>query len=314
MAVQNENIAGGGDRSPVLDRSETAGGATDGGGDSDTRPEPQKDLTSEERRIVVETKSLRAAVIYEIIRTEGEGELRRDVSALWWSGVVAGLSIAFSFITPAMIAAGLPAFPGADLVAKAGYAVGFLMVILGGQQLFTENVLTAVLPAITHNTAAWWGSLLRLWSVVLAANISGCLVVALFIASFPVLPETSGPELQRIVLHLMENSATEMFIKGIGAGWVIAALVWMLPSSQGSEFVVIALMTYLIALFEFTHIVAGSAEVIYGWYVGIVSANDGVLRFFLPTLAGNIVGGTVLFTALSYAQVRKEIKEAPPVS
>ena len=72
----------------------------------------------------------------------------------------------------------------------------------------------------------------------------------------------------------------------------------------------IGLLTYLIALFQFTHIVAGSAEVLYGWVAGLVAFRDVALKFFLPTLAGNVFGGTVLFSLLSYAQVREEIFEA----
>ena len=59
-----------------------------------------------------------------------------------------------------------------------------------------------------------------------------------------------------------------MFTKGIVAGWLIAALVWMLPSAEGTEIFVITLITYLIALGGFTHVVAGSAEALYLWLAG----------------------------------------------
>ncbi len=101
-----------------------------------------------------------------------------------------------------------------------------------------------------------------------------------------------------------------MFAKGIGAGWIIAALVWILASSEGLQFFVIGLLTYLIALFGFTHIVAGTAEVLYGVLTGVTSYGQAFGDFFLPTLAGNIFGGTVLFSVLSYAQVREEISAA----
>jgi formate/nitrite transporter FocA (FNT family) len=106
---------------------------------------------------------------------------------------------------------------------------------------------------------------------------------------------------------MMSNSPAEMFAKGIGAGWLIAAVVWILASTQGADFIVIALLTYLIALFDFTHIVAGSVEALYGVAKGIIGFDSAVFRFFLPTLAGNVFGGTVLFSVLSYAQVREEI-------
>ncbi len=264
-------------------------------------------LSREEVKQVKEARRPRAAVVYEIVRTEGEAELIRPFSALWWSGVAAGISIGFSFLSEAALAAHLPASDWRPIIAKLGYAVGFLIVILGRQQLFTENVLTAVLPVISRRKLDWLLSMVRLWSIVLAANVAGCFVFALALSALPIVGADVSRELGEIVAHLMQNSPTEMFAKGIGAGWIIAALVWILASSDDLHFFVIGLLTYLIALFGFTHIVAGSVEAIYGVLVGVISPWQAFGVFFLPTLAGNIFGGTVLFSVLSYAQVREEI-------
>ena len=106
----------------------------------------------------------------------------------------------------------------------------------------------------------------------------------------------------------MANSPVEMFVKGIAAGWLIAALVWMLPSAEGTEIFVITLITYIIALGDFTHIIAGSVEAIYMWLIGEVSFWAMTGGFFIPTLLGNVAGGTVLFAVISYAQVREELE------
>ncbi len=264
-------------------------------------------LSEEERQQVREAKSPRAAVVYEIIRVKGDTELKRPVSALWWSGVAAGISIGLSFLTEAVLAAHLPASESSALIAKLGYAVGFLVVILGHQQLFTENVLTAVLPVISRKSMLWFGRMLRLWGIVLAANIAGCAIFALFLAKMPIVDADTARAMAGVIERLMSNSPYEMFAKGIGAGWLIAALVWILSSTEGADFLMVTLITYLIALFGLTHIVAGTAEVIYGYLVGMVKPEVGLFGFFLPTLAGNVVGGTVLFSVLSYAQVREEI-------
>lgn len=254
-----------------------------------------------------EARRPRAAVVYEIVRVEGEAELVRPFSALWWSGVAAGISIGFSFLTEAALAAHLPPSEWRPIIAKLGYAVGFLIVILGRQQLFTENVLTAVLPVISRRRLDWLVSMIRLWCIVLAANVVGCFIFALAFGILPIVSPDVAREMSGIVESLMRNGPWEMFAKGIGAGWIIAALVWILASTEDLHFFVIGLLTYLIALFGFTHIVAGTAEVLYGVLTGTVSAPDALLVFFLPTLAGNIFGGTVLFSVLSYAQVREEI-------
>lgn len=269
--------------------------------------EPAAGLTREEREHVREAVPDRAPVHYEIIRLQGETELRRPASALWWSGVVAGMSIGLSFLSQAALTSYLPAAEWTPLVARLGYAVGFLVVILGHQQLFTENVLTAVLPVMSRWQLSWLGRMLRLWGLVLAANVVGCTVFALFFAQLPVVSSEVSAEMGKIVEHLMQNAPEDMFIKGIGAGWMIAALVWILSASEGVEFLAITVLTYLIALFGFTHVVAGSCEAIYGYLIGMISLEDAVVGFFLPTLAGNVFGGTVLFSVLCYAQVREEI-------
>ena len=92
-------------------------------------PAPKDGLTREETRSVSERRKLRAAVVYEIIRFEGEGELARSIPALWWSALAAGLSIGFSVLAQALLKAYLPDMPGAALIESIGYSVGFLIVI-----------------------------------------------------------------------------------------------------------------------------------------------------------------------------------------
>jgi formate/nitrite transporter FocA (FNT family) len=277
--------------------------------DGEEIPEAKVGLSRAEKSHVKGGTRLRAVVVYEIVRTEGEGELGRTFPALWWSGLAAGISIGFSFLTEAVLAAHLPDFEWKTIIAKLGYAVGFLVVILGRQQLFTENTLTAVLPVITRRSLNWLIGMLRLWTIVLAANLVGCLIFAAAVSSARMVSPEVTTELHAIVQAMMQNTPWMMFAKGIGAGWIIAALVWMLPSSEGAEFAVIGLMTYLIALCGFTHVVAGSAEALFGVLTGDITLQNAVFGFFLPTLAGNVVGGTVLFAVLSYAQVRTEIME-----
>ena len=272
-------------------------------------PAPKDGLTREETRSVSERRKLRAAVVYEIIRFEGEGELARSIPALWWSALAAGLSIGFSVLAQALLKAYLPDMPGAALIESIGYSVGFLIVILSRQQLFTENTLTAVLPVIARRQLDWLLVMLRLWGIVLLGNLAGCFLFAGFLAYSGALSPDMADAVRAIGTKLMANTPFEMFVKGIVSGWLIAALVWMLPSAEGTEIFVITLITYLMALGGFTHVVAGSAEAFYLWLEGHESLSRIVFGFFLPTLAGNVFGGTLLFAVLSYAQVREEIEE-----
>ena len=98
-----------------------------------------------------------------------------------------------------------------------------------------------------------------------------------------------------------------MFFRGIASGFLIAAMVWMIPSAESAKFAVVTLMTYLIAIGGFTHIVAGSLEA----YMLVIAGDwawwQMIVQFFIPVLTGNVIGGTALFAVISYAQVMEEI-------
>ncbi len=264
-------------------------------------------LSEEERSQVAEAQRPRPVVIYEIIRTEGENELTRPFSSLWWSGVAAGISIGFSFVGQAALAAYLPDAVWKPFVTSFGYALGFLIVILARQQLFTENVMTAVLPVVSRLELSWLLSMLRLWGIVLTANMVGCLIFAYAFAQLPFTRAAVNAELMKLVHELTVGSPLQTFAEGIGGGWLIAALVWILAATEGGEFFIITLLTYFVALLGFRHIVADTAEALYGWFKGQITFEDLAFIYFFPTLAGNVFGGTVLFSLLSYAQVREEI-------
>ena len=169
-------------------------------------PPPPEGLTREETRSVAQRKRLRAAVVYEIIRVEGEGELARSFGALWWSALAAGLSIGFSVLAQGMLKAYLPNTPGAAIVENLGYSVGFLIVILSRQQLFTENTLTVVLPVIARKEWKWLPAMLRLWGIVLAANLVGCFLFAAFLAYSGALSPEIADGIKAVGAKLMANS------------------------------------------------------------------------------------------------------------
>lgn len=262
----------------------------------------QDDLADVENRL-----RLRAAVVYEIIRQEGEEELARKPTSLWWSGVAAGLSIGFSVVAEGLLLAHLPDADWRPLVDNLGYSVGFLIVILARQQLFTENTLTAVLPLVASPSFRQLGMTLRLWGVVFAANMVGAIIFAWGLSSGVFFTPAAQDAFLEISHHLMEMDSAQMFLRGIAAGWIIATLVWLLPSSGNSSVLIIVLLTYLIALAELAHVVAGSVEAFLLVFHGDIPWSEAVFGFMLPALAGNIVGGSALFAIIVYAQVREEI-------
>ena len=264
-------------------------------------------ITEREAEHVEERSSPRTPVIYEVVSRLGEEEMARPAVSLWWSGVAAGLSISFSPLAQAILQTHLPDAPWRHLVSSLGYTVGFVMVVLARQQLFTENTITVVLPVLAEPTIKNLLRLCRMWAIVLVANVAGTLAAAVFCTYTPVLT----PELRDAMLavsgHLLDHSWLEMAFRGVSAGFLIAAMVWLIPSSEGAQFHVITLMTYLIAAGGFMHIVAGSVEAFMLVLHGDLTWWAMVADFFVPVLIGNVVGGTALFALISYAQVMQEI-------
>ncbi|WP_299823211.1 formate/nitrite transporter family protein [uncultured Jannaschia sp.] len=270
-------------------------------------------LTEAEEEKVVDRLSLRAPAVYAVIKEEGEAEIARPTGALFWSGLVAGIAMGFSVLTLALMQMHLPDTEWAPLVASVGYATGFLIVILGRQQLFTENTITVVLPLVSERSRSALGQVARVWSVVLIANWIGCVVVALGLVTFSLVPADVSAAVLDVSQHYAELTAFTAFRQGIGAGFLIAAMVWMMPAAQGSEFVLVTATAWLIALGGFTHVIAGMVEIAALVLAGELSVVDGLLTLTLPTLAGNVLGGTGLFTLLAYAQVKSEVDAADPV-
>ncbi|MHC8356972.1 formate/nitrite transporter family protein [Pseudomonas sp. LB3P81] len=264
------------------------------------------DLSAKEQHEVEKNQPPRAAVLHEIIRTQGDQELERSVAALWWSALAAGLTMGLSLMAMGLLNSRLPDAEGFKVIASFGYCAGFLAVILARQQLFTENTLTAVLPIMSKPTLGNFGRLLRLWSVVLVGNLCGTLLVAYVMLHLPIFDSKTDLAFLDIGRKVMENDASQMFAKGIVSGWMIATMVWMIPSMESARMWIIILITYFMALGDFTHIVVGSVEVSYLVFAGELPWKDFWLVFAGPTLVGNIIGGSFIFALISHAQIRSE--------
>ena len=253
---------------------------------------------------------LRAAIIYEIVRAEGVRELARPTASLFWSGFAAGLSIAFSLVAEGVLHAYLPDAPWRHLVASFGYTVGFIIVVLGRQQLFTENTITAVLPVMATPGLGELRRMLRLWGLVLASNLVGTALIGGLLAGAPLVEPAVHAGMLAVARDFFTLGAADMFWRGIVAGWLIATMVWLLPAAESAAIWVVLLITWLIAIAGLSHIIAGAVEAAFLLFLGEIGAGAALFTFLLPTLAGNIIGGSALFALLSYAQVRREMTTA----
>lgn len=249
-----------------------------------------------------EAEKLDAKTTYEVIRREGTRELERSTGALFWSGLAAGLSMGFSFLGQGLIHSHLPDTIWRPLLVNLGYSVGFIIVILGSQQLFTENTLTPIVPLLSERTRDVLRNVLRLWVAVLVANLVGALLFALVLAKMKVVEPEVMASLSTLSQKALEPDFWTMLLHAVYAGWLIALMVWMLPGAETAKLPVIIIMTFLVGLGGFAHVIAGASEVFYAAWRGEATWGHVVGGFVVPALIGNVAGGLTMVAALNHAQ------------
>jgi len=280
-----------------------------GGKDEEGRgeKEPSGHLSDDEMEQVAEKKAESARVVHEAIRLQGQDELDRPILSLLLSAFTAGLGISVSVLAETFLKLRLPATPASELVSSLGYAVGFLIVILGNLQLFTEQTVTAVLPVATHPTIRNVGRLARLWALVFAGNMLGTLLAAALMAWQVILSAEQLAAATDLSARLLNHDVLHTMLLGMPAGFLVGSIAWILPSAKSGDFWIVTVITYVIAIGGFSHVVAGAAEAWLLWLAGHASLGWALGGFILPALVGNIIGGTGLFALLAHGQVRHEI-------
>lgn len=266
-------------------------------------PQPPEAGAGETRRKAEDRAAVGAAVVHEAVRKEGEEELQRPTAALAWSGLAAGLSMGFSLWTEGLLREHLPDASWRPLIAKLGYTIGFLVVVAGRQQLFTENTLTAVLPVLHRRTAAVLRNMLRLWGVVLLTNLLGAALFAWLLARSGVVEPSLHRTLAEIGREASQWDVVTTLVRAIPAGWLIALIVWLGPAVPQSRLLVVLILAYVVGIAGLPHIIAGSSEVLFLVFTADASLGRYLTGYMVPTLLGNTIGGVVLVAVLNHAQV-----------
>jgi len=240
------------------------------------------------------------AEILEAVVEDGRKELRRGDTGLAFSGLAAGLNISFSAIALAVIGS---LTGGIGLAAIAAYPIGFLIVVLGRAELYTENTVTPVAVVLTDRSKLL--DMLRLWAVIFVFNILGVIAFAFVFAHGGILSPAASELLLGEVATKIDAGFWEVTLKAVIGGWLVALIAWMVAASQDtiSQIFFTWLLVLLIPATGLAHCIAGSAEVLISVFAGETSWAEYLGRFLLPATLGNTIGGLVLVTLLNYGQV-----------
>jgi formate/nitrite transporter FocA (FNT family) len=268
-------------------------------------------LDSAEQEQAAEHSAPHPLVIHEIVREEGEVAMERTFAALMWSALAAGLSMGFSFLVQSILESALPETGWSGLVSSFGYTIGFVFVILGRQQLFTESTLTAVLPVLTRRDLVTLFKALRLWAIVLFFNLVGTTIFAAILQIRGVFSPEVSEALAKVAMTPLSAEFGVTVVRGVFSGWLIALMVWLLPSARSERLLTVLLVTYTVAVSKLTHVIAGSVEAAYAVMIGAASVPDYFLVFLVPTFIGNVIGGVSLVAIVHHAAIAPEIMGVP---
>lgn len=248
--------------------------------------------------------------IHQRVLATADEEIASKSRELFFSGITAGFAIILTLIGYAV---GSAYFPDNAFLAALLYPIGFMYIIMGRYQLYTENTLPPVKLVLTR--LASLPLLLRLWVIVLVANVIGAAIGSLILANTHVLSQDALNMALGFVSHGVELGWWDIFFRALFAGWLVAGVVWLSTAARDtiSRLLIIYFVFYMIAVCDLFHVVTVASEVLLVVFHGGLSYNLVQLfaTFWLPVLIGNTVGGVMAFSFMAYAQ--SEQKRYPEV-
>jgi len=245
--------------------------------------------------------------ILRVAIASGLEQLQRPGWSLALSSMAAGLILGFTVMAVAVVQATFGSAGPAwleRLVTASVYPLGFVICLMGGAELFTEHTATAVYPVLDRRARVL--SLLRLWVVVIGANLAGGMISAgLLTAAEPVVGARAGS--LAIGQHLAAFDTASLLASALLAGWLMALGAWLILATPPtiSQMLSIYIVTFLIGLGGLHHSIAGAVELFAAVFMGSDLAWTMVGRIIGLALLGNLLGGGLFVAALNYAHIRR---------
>jgi formate/nitrite transporter FocA (FNT family) len=278
------------------------------GADDLEDPQARKQRQGEEEKGEEPQKSYETILEQEIL--SGLTELERPAGNLFLSGLSAGLDVSLSLLLMAVMRTltegELPHAVSEILVANM-YAAGFIFVVLGRSELFTEHTTLAVLPVIDGRASL--RQLGRLWGLVYVANLIGAAAFAAFLAFLGPRLGIIGPRvLGDIAADVVKPAWWLILMSGVLAAWLMGLLSWLVAASRDTigQIFVVWLVAFAIGFGHLHHAIVGSTEVLAGVFSGQGATLADFWRFLLPTTVGNLLGGFIFVALIKYGHAHSK--------
>lgn len=244
-----------------------------------------------------------AQEIFDNVLKNAREELARPTFGLLFSGFVGGMGMGLTGLAVALALSYLGNSPTAQFISFCFYPIGFIVVIVGRAQLFTENTLFPV--ALVLDERGHLLNTLRLWATVFISNVAGAVFFGWLVMKTGALAPNFADALAGLGTEAVMGHFTLVFAKAVLGGWLIALVAWMVTASHWTigQVVIIWMLTFIVGAGRFSHCIASSAEIV----AAIMSGHLHFSNYFgwlLPATLGNITGGVFIVSVLNYAQVR----------
>jgi formate/nitrite transporter len=218
---------------------------------------------------------------------------------------LAGAYIGLGGLLAVSVSSGLdPAIWGTlpTLVTGAVFSLGLILVVIAGSELLTGNM--ALLPAAALRGRVTLRRLVGNFGLVLVGNLLGAVFVAWFLAV------QTGVITARLPLARLEAIATlkavqetdwQIFLRGVGANWLVCLAVWMALAAHDVAGKVLAIFFPILGFVAigFDHVIANMFFLPAAIFAGLDITWADTLRNWLWAGLGNLVGA-VLFVAVAH--------------
>jgi formate/nitrite transporter FocA (FNT family) len=237
--------------------------------------------------------------VFQRIVAAADEEIDTGVRELFFSGLAAGFAITLTFLLYATLYAKTDGDPILSVIL---YPIGFVYIILGGYQLYTENTLPPV--ALVLERLASIPALLRVWVVVLVGNFAGGIVGALVLSQTGVFDASTAAAATSIAQKGLQTPFWDLFFKACFAGLIVAGIVWLDFAARDtiSRLVLVFIAFLAVPLGNLFHVVVSFTEAMYLVFQGQAAVLPALSGFILPVLLGNTIGGVLLVTVVNYFQ------------
>lgn len=246
-------------------------------------------------------------------RAKNVGRERLDRSNLdiFITGAIGGVEVSLGGLAAmAVLGSSLDADPRLKLyggLALAGvvFPIGFLFVIVGRSELFTENFLIPVVAVFQRERSIV--SLLQVWGMSWLGNIAACSGFAALVA----IPHAIGDPLihgyAAYSAYKLSLPPLGLFVSAVLAGTIMTVLTWLLLAIRDTVGKILAIWAagYVIFATNVSHTIVGASLL----FVGFRAAG---FPFWAPviwvliTTVGNLVGGVGVVTLFRFAQVKEK--------